>query len=104
MGQAKFCRVRVSQSLDFCEVFSISLCVLSFSAIELSVLRFTASDYPISIFKLSLSCSLWSGFPFYNQSPIDRTHRYRHPRGVPGSFVGGTMGTIINTSALFRGT
>jgi hypothetical protein len=57
-----------------------------FSAIELSVLRFTASDYPISIFKLSLSCSLWSGFPFYNQSPIDRTHRYRHPLKFKGTF------------------
>ena len=62
-----FSGVRVTRSLvlyvcfvDHClsiRHFSIGHCVVCLLAIVLSVLRFTDSDYPFSIFKLLLHCS-----------------------------------------------
>jgi hypothetical protein len=49
-----FCELRIVRSLGFCVLFCIYVC-LFLSAIALSVLfRFTDSDYPVGIFKLSL--------------------------------------------------
>jgi len=51
----KLSGVRVTRSLVFCVVFCRSLFVLFLLAIVLSVLlRFTDSDYPFGISKLSL--------------------------------------------------
>ena len=50
-----FCEVRVTQSLIYCVVFCRSLFVslsVFILTIVLSVLRFTADDYPCGIFRL----------------------------------------------------
>ena len=50
-----FSGVRVTRSLVFCVIFvhpCLSFCNFPFLAIVLSVLRFTASDYPFGTFKL----------------------------------------------------
>lgn len=49
-----FCGVHVSQSFVFCVEFCISLYVLCPFSFHYIVLRFTASDYNFSIFKLFL--------------------------------------------------
>jgi len=47
-----FSGVRVARSLVFCAMFCRSLFVLFHLSIVLSVLRFTASEYPFGTFKL----------------------------------------------------
>ena len=44
-----FCGVRVAKPLAFCAMFYRSLFVILLFAIVLSVLRFTACDYPVGI-------------------------------------------------------
>ena len=53
-----FCGVRVAQYLAFCCSVIVCPFVLFPLAISLSVLRFTASDYPFGIFKLFYDLSL----------------------------------------------
>jgi hypothetical protein len=52
--------VRVGQSFVFCVIFCRSLFVLFRLAILLSILRFTASDYPSGIFKTFLYSETWN--------------------------------------------